>query len=269
MVAAWIASTAHPPPQDDPLQPQLAHAGLRGLTLPDLTAWIVAPRMDGRPPANNSVRQRLSAACTFTAWLVETGYLPGDPITPTISAQLRKSYPKTYGKKQAANPARWLTYDEAYGALLAACQDGTWVGSRDQLAIRLGLLGLRRAEICGLRRGHYQHGVITCTGKANRIREVRPGPTMTCAPRPLAPPVRTQHGPTCRGHRPDRVPNARRPTPPASEAPERTCDGGTPLSRSSLARLITRRAALADLGPVAPHDLRRSAAGILHAALGP
>jgi integrase len=41
---------------------------------------------------------------------------------------------------------------------------------------------------------------------------------------------------------------------------------GVPASRDSVYGAITRRAQGAGLGHVAPHDLRRSAAGILHAA---
>lgn len=47
---------------------------------------------------------------------------------------------------QGTHPARWLSYEEAYGRLVGACSDGSLVGVRDELAIRLGLLGVRSAE---------------------------------------------------------------------------------------------------------------------------
>lgn len=40
-----------------------------------------------------------------------------------------------------------MTHDEAYGPLLSACEDGTDVGLRDELVIRLGLMGMRRGLV--------------------------------------------------------------------------------------------------------------------------
>jgi integrase len=42
--------------------------------------------------------------------------------------------------------------------------------------------------------------------------------------------------------------------------------GGSPVNGETIAQIVLRRARLAGLGQVAPHDLRRSAAGILHNA---
>lgn len=63
--------------------------------------------------------------------------------TSTVS---RSSTRRPNGKVQGTHPARWLSYEEAYGRLVGACSDGSLVGVRDELAIRLGLLGVRSAE---------------------------------------------------------------------------------------------------------------------------
>jgi integrase len=120
----------------------------------------------------------MSVVRNFCDWLIAEGHLDRDPIGG-MAAHVRKQYPRIYGKRQSQNPARFLTYDEAFGQLIGACKDGTWRGSRDQIAIRLRLLGLRRQEIINANWGHYHQGAIVLTGKGNRIREVRPGPTLT------------------------------------------------------------------------------------------
>jgi integrase len=51
-----------------------------------------------------------------------------------------------------------------------------------------------------------------------------------------------------------------------SETGERRIRWNYPISTRSLFRIVTTRAANAGLGHVAPHDLRRTAAGILHRA---
>lgn len=59
-------------------------------------------------------------------------------------------FPRLYGKVQAPQPARWLSYEEAFERLIGACRDGTDLGLRDEAIIRLGLAGMRAAEIIHL-----------------------------------------------------------------------------------------------------------------------
>ena len=61
-----------------------------------------------------------------------------------------RQVPRLYGKVQRKNPPRFLTQAEA-DRLIAACQDCTEAGLRDEIVIRLGLAGLRAAEIIHLR----------------------------------------------------------------------------------------------------------------------
>jgi hypothetical protein len=118
------------------------HAGVNHpahLTEADLLGYCTAGN-----PANNTVYQRTTKVLTFLRWCEREGLIQQNP-----GARLRDSdsplrtYRRTYGKVQAQNPGRWLTHDEAFGQLIGACQDATEVGLRDEVAIRLGLTGLR------------------------------------------------------------------------------------------------------------------------------
>ena len=129
-----------------------------------------------RTPANNSVRQHVTVIRTFTRWCVREGHLPAG-YEPDV-AHLVKQYPKTYGKQQSKHPARFLTRAEA-DRLIAACQDATWLGSRDQLIIRLGLLGVRAKEMCDMTFGaQHPDDRLRWIGKGRRPRTVTPGPNL-------------------------------------------------------------------------------------------
>jgi integrase len=166
---------------------------------------------------------------------------------------------RIYGKRQAGNPARFLTYEQAFGELLAACQDGTWRGWRDELGFRLGLLGLRRQEPINLDWRHYHNGEIALIGKGNRLRTVRPGPVLTELlvrwqdkyaaelGRPVAPGDPILCGAT-RGRKSKVV-------------------WGRRMDRDALNGALRRRGEAAGLGHISPHDLRRSAASIMHNTL--
>jgi integrase len=64
-----------------------------------------------------------------------------------------RQIPRLYGKVQGARPPRWLSHSEAFEQLIGACRDGTDLGLRDEALIRLGLAGMRAAEIIHLRVG--------------------------------------------------------------------------------------------------------------------
>jgi len=175
--------------------------------------------------------------------------------------EVRKGWPATYGRTQAITPGRWLSKPEAE-LLIDACKDGTWVGSRDQLIVRLGLLGLRRAEIAEAQWRHWRPAekALVLAGKKNRVREIHLGPRMDDlihrwwraygrelgeSPAPTMPIICTT-----------------RMTPPPEPTP--FLRWSEPISRQGIGAVVARRASLAGLGHVAPHDLRRSAAQILH-----
>ena len=197
---------------------------------------------------------------TFLRWCHRTGAITHDP-----SARLSdpdsplRTYRRTYGKVQAKHPGRWLTHAQAYEQLVGACQDHSTVGLRDELVIRLGLLGLRCSEIAGLQIGNLrQLPTITWTGKGHKPRKATAGPALVALiDRYFA--AYTDHAPADPLICCEVLGAARR--------------GGThrinwhqPAAARTIFQIVKTRAARAGLGHVAPHDLRRTAAGILHTA---
>jgi integrase/recombinase XerC len=227
------------------------------LTEADLLAYCTAGN-----PANNTVYQRTTKVLTFLRWCERSGLIetnPGARLRDRDSAL--RVYRRTYGKVQARNPGRWLTYAEAFVQLVGACQDSTVLGLRDEVVIRLGLTGLRVTEIAGLSVDNLRHApTLTWTGKGHTPRQATLGTALMNAldryldaypnPSPDAPLVCCQvQGATRRGG------------PPRIDWHHR-------IGTRAVYDIVTSRARLASLGHVAPHDLRRSAAGILHTATG-
>lgn len=208
----------------------------------------------------HTVRQRISEARTFLAWCLRNGHVESDASADLLArhSPLRR-YQRVYGKKQAKHPGRWLTREEAFATLITPTQNGTDEGLRDEIVLRLGLLGMRDAEIANLAWSNVEGlPMIRWTGKGHAARTATAGPTLTAAlddyrrryvaalDRPLSPadPL------VCRA----------KPGPRAFVRGQLTW--GQPLS--SVFDIINRAGKVAGLGHVAPHDLRRTAAGILH-----
>ena len=216
-----------------------------------LIAWATAAS------ANNTVRGRISVAVGFFTWRAEDGH----PIPDLRRLKaLKRSYPALYGKAQGKNPARWLDQRDAFQRLIAACQDGTLVGLRDETIIRLGLAGMRKAEIADLPVSALTVlPAIQWTGKGNRARRIVAGANLHgCITRLLdAYPDPQPHDPLiCRNKTGSSRPAGGRIDWHTGYSPGRPS--------SALHLRIQLRARQAGLGHVAPHDLRRSAAGILH-----
>lgn len=223
------------------------------ITTRSLLAWITAVR------ANNSVRARLGAARMFLAWCQQIGAIEANPCDHL--PPLTKRYPTTYGKAQAPNPARFLSHDDAFGRLVATCQDGTDIGLRDEILLRLGLSGLRDHEISQLPVSAIRSlPAVQWTGKGHRPRTITAGPTL-CELLGRWVELRRLHGasdsrdahlfvPLRQGRGPSRL--------------DWKSDSG--LGYGTLRRTVIRRAEAAGLGLVNPHDLRRTAASILHHA---
>jgi len=214
----------------------------------DVIAWVVS-----QPAANNHIRQRLSTARTFLRWCARLG-IPV-PDIEEAATQVRREHPKCYGKVQSLHPARFLSRPEA-DRLLDACRDKTWTGSRDQLIVRLGLHGLRLTEIAALTWGNLRGNLLTWTGKGHKPRKVVLNPELGrllglwLAEYQRHVPVTPRSPLLCTN-------TNQRPA---------TLLWGQPMLPLTVRLHVVRRATLAGLGHVAPHDLRRSAASILHNA---
>jgi len=229
------------------------------ITTEELFMWTTSAT------ANNSVRNRLSTVRSFYRWCVRTGVVVSDPTTELDS--LTKQYPRTYGKVQAQNPARRLSRTEAFDILLAPTQDGTSTGLRDEIGLRLALTGMRAAEVVGLTWSDLNLTTspieIRWIGKGRKARHIVPGTVLLEAlerwrtlyseglghvPTPADPIVCRQISAAGRATGPKRI------------------EWGHAMAVSTYFQLVQRCGRAAGLGDIAPHDLRRTAAGILHHA---
>lgn len=226
------------------------------ITTRQLNAWIISAK------ANNSVRSNLSTSRTFLRWCVQRGFIDSNPadLLPNITRQ----YPTTYGKVQDTNPARFLSYEEAFVRLVGICQDGTDTGLRDELIIRFGLSGMRRAEIGNLTVGHMATlPTITWLGKGRKSRQLVAGAQLQDATTRWLD-LRRQHG--CSEDPEARLFQRRKSSRADLRKTPNPIDWTAPhgIHLQTVHDVVTARARQAGLGHVAPHDLRRSAASILH-----
>lgn len=251
------------------------HTGSRSvhdLTRANVAAWCVSPpdirsRARTTTPANNTVRKRAHTAKSFIDWCEEEGHL--NPALRLAHGLSRRGGPiashrPTYGKVQSVNPGRWLTHAEAFDCLVASCQDGTPIGRRDEIIIRLGLLGVRCSEIHMMRIGDYDPttGELRWMGKGNKPRTAVAGDAMRHALAAYLDLYRTAL-------------QVRRLDPqlpmicqrPGNKGREILLWGTPTPSRNTITKSVVRQAEAAGLGHVTPHDLRRTAAGIMHDAV--
>lgn len=251
------------------------HTGARSLDDLDrgkLADWCTAPtdqRWNAgtrRAPANNTVRKRAHTVKAFIGWLEQEGHL--DPSARLAAALSKRggpiaAYRPTYGKVQSVNPGRWLTHAEAFDTLCGSCKDGTVVGLRDEIVIRLGLQGMRCSEIRNLRVGDFEprRPELRWTGKGNKPRQAVPGPALvTLLVQYLdlyADALNVKH------LDPDLPMICQRP---GNRGRHLILWGIACPSKDTITKTVVRIAEAAGLGHVTPHDLRRSAAGILHDA---
>jgi integrase len=219
-------------------------------------------RWCGSARANNTVRSRLSQVNTFLRWCLRSGYLASAALPEALGSRDNplRQVPRLYGNVQGKNPPRFLTREDA-DRLIAACQDGSEAGLRDEVVIRLGLAGLRAAEIIHLRWGNITGRTIQFIGKKRQARRVTAGPKLLDALNELrSRSAAATSRPVCNDDFvvPREVPGI--------HVNGRLSYGNPILRTCSVTRILSRRATLARLGHMSPHDLRRSAAAILHRA---
>ena len=204
------------------------------------------------------MRNRWSVLHGFLTWCARHGEYDQADIGDVCDPIIIRRVPRTYGRVQGANPARWLSTAECE-RLIASCSNGSPMDQRDEMVLRLGLLGMRAEEIRVLTHGQIQpDGHIEWIGKSRKPRKITAGPafldayqrfTATCEAilgRPASPDERI----CCWAHGPSKRINPAMPS----------------RATNLIHRIVTTRAAAAGLGHVAPHDLRRTAASRLHKA---
>jgi integrase len=203
-----------------------------------------------------------STSRTFLRWCVLRGFIDSNPAD--LLPEITRQYPTTYGKVQDRNPARFLSYDQAFGQLVGICQDGTEVGLRDEIIIRFGLAGMRRAEIGSLTVGHLVSlPTIAWLGKGRKSRQLVTGSQLHAAINRWLD-LRHQHD--CSQDSNAGLFQRRKSSRPDLRVTPNPIDWTAPhgIHLQTIHDVVTARARQAGLGHVAPHDLRRSAASILH-----
>jgi integrase/recombinase XerD len=204
--------------------------------------------------APNTLRRQRSALRSFFRWTTAAGHTNVDP-TPSVEQLVLGN--------GSVRQGRWLTLREAR-ALLGACRDGTLRGLRDEALLSTGLLtGLRASELVAVRWRdvNLSRERLVVVGKGAKpaelglptqardtlhrwrtaVTDVLDGP-----PRPHWPvfPAGRKHGGTGSDMRYE-------------------FDWQAPYTTRGLRHVLEHRADRAQLGRIAPHDLRRSFAGFL------
>ncbi|WP_372448941.1 tyrosine recombinase XerC [Qaidamihabitans albus] len=139
-------------------------AGLAGLDVGVLRAWLAAQRSEGR--SRTTLQRRAAAARTFTAWAQRRGALAADPGARLVAPRSHRHLPGVLRTEQAAELMR---------------ASGSGAAERDPVALRdhalLELLyatGIRVAELCGLDVDDLDFGrrVVRVLGKGGKERVV-------------------------------------------------------------------------------------------------
>lgn len=210
----------------------------------DLVEFLSQPRL-----APSSRRAYRKVVLSFFRWAVWRGYVSVDP-TLNLKRLVR---PRDVPVKHHS----WLDRGQVR-AMFDVCGDDV-AGRRDRLVLLLGFhTGLRRSEIAGLRWGDLDETAVRVVGKGNKAaqvpvsRDLRAGLADWRAMHPQAGPDGSNvplQGPV--------VPRLRRTFTDLEVRWEE------PLGRAGVTRIVARRAEQAGLGRVAPHDMRRTFAGLL------
>lgn len=244
---------------------QEAYPGKRvnEFTSDDLVTWLVQGRQaDGRPWSDATVRTRRSTLQSFFEWASDPDV---DLVARNPAVRLGKKVPRRGGGGKVHN---WLTGPEVQ-ALLATCDEGP-LGVRDRVVIELLVnTGLRASEAAGLRWSQVNlfAGTIQLVGKGAKPATIPLLESVAAALRlwraryveglgaePLHHPVlvsckhRLHHG--MRVGEPGRV----------------EVLWGVPISAHGIGVIVRRRGALIGRPTLAPHDLRRTFAGLLEVA---
>ncbi len=235
-------------------------ARMRALPLPTLCETLTAARLRAwlgwlaqQGQSRASIEQARAAIVTLTQLLVEAGWL--DDLVGATVGNVRSP-----GGEAGRRAGRWLGTDEIVRLIKA----GNHVGKsrnkrlRDRLVLMLlCTLALRRDELAQLKLGDFSlqnnRPVLRVRGKGNSV-------TMIDVPQSLLISLEDwRHALVEQGMaQPDGLLIRR-----VWKSGRISEDG---LSTEGIRHVVVQAATMAGLGPVAPHDLRRSVAGALQEA---
>jgi integrase len=227
----------------------------RGLSAPQLRAWlgILASEQQGK----QSVQQARAAICTLASLLSEAGWL--DDFTS--AAMHNVSIPRAEDGQRAG---RWLSPDQLHELMRAGRAIATTENQllRNQtLLLMLCTMALRREEIASARWNDLSlqnnRAVLRVHGKGRKVASID-------MPRSVVAALERW-----------RIAVSADDQRPLSETPllRRIWKGGRiskeALSADGVWLVVAEAAQYANIGHVAPHDLRRSVAGALQQAGAP
>lgn len=240
---------------------QEAYPGKRvnEFTSDDLVRWLTAGRQaNGRPWASTTVQARRAVVQSFFEWASDPDI---DLIARNPATRLGKKVPHRGGGAKVHN---WLTPAEVQ-ALVASCDD-TPTGVRDRVVIELLVnTGLRVSEAAALRWDQINlfAGTLQLVGKGAKAANVPLLDSVVLALRQWrqryaeglgAEPL---HQPVIVGCRWRLNGNG---------SPSLTTEWGRPLTGHAIGVIVRTRGRLIGRPTLAPHDLRRTFAGLLEEA---
>jgi len=224
----------------------------RSLSAPQLRAWLGI--LAGHKQGKQSLSQAHAAICTLADLLAEAGWI--DDFTPAAMHNVR--IPRAEDGQRAG---RWLSPEQIHQLMTAGRAIATSENQvlRNHLALAmLCTLALRREELSIMRWDDLsvqnQRAVLRVHGKGRKVASID-------VPRIVVSALeRWKHAVTAADHR------------DLASTPilRRLWKGGgvskNGLSAEGIWLIVGEAADYAEIGHVAPHDLRRSVAGALHQA---
>ena len=216
----------------------------KGVTLDQYTTRLLTEYCLSNGPAPATAKRRRSQIVGFFEWATWMELVPANP-----ASSLKFTVKPGSGGVRAHS---WLGEAEI-AHIIRACPD-TPAGRRDRVMLLHGfLLGLRRFEIAGLRWNQYSQDMsrLSFVGKGNKLAQLG-----------VPPQLRAELQAWCREAPADAVavlPRIR------DTFDEQVISWNEPVAYGSIGWLMDRAAARAGI-TLAPHDMRRSYAGVLEQA---
>lgn len=207
-------------------RPAGAPGDLLGVTRKDVEAWLSALKAEGR--AQNTLRNRWVVLRNLYGWALAEGEVDASPLERVVVAK-------------GNDPAPDVLSDDELRRLLKACEGTDFAARRDLAMVRLMLAtGLRVSELCDLAIGDLDllnRIVMVRHGKGDKARMVRfDAPTAAALDRYKR--VRARHR--------------------CAALPALWIGHRGRVTRKGVPRMLDKRAALAGIDHVHPHQLRHT-----------
>ena len=139
--------------------------------------------LDSDPPMSpRTVNLHLSALSGFCTYMMKTGLLKSNPVKLVSKPKVPKRIPQFYAKEtmdEYFNTTSHVLDDDSFGKLIQEWQTRSGMDLYESIMERLIVsalysLGIRRAELIGLRVGDVDFGrnLVKVCGKGDKMREI-------------------------------------------------------------------------------------------------